>query len=739
MYLELFSGLEGRPEIANELSLFNRAGDLYLRASKVPEAVEMYERAATLYADHGFPNNAIALCNKVLRNAPGRTHIYLTLAQLMVERGFVAEAKQNLLEYADRMQKAGKTDEAFRALKEFADLSPENEEIRLLLAEQLKAAARTAEAREQLAKLFHEAEASGDQRRSRATLAQIRAIDPDFDPSDAPKVKVKERKEKSSDLVFLDLDAEYRTDTAIEEAEGTADEVAPAPPQAPSSDLEAGPETLTIEPTVLESAETAAADADVGLEGLEGLEVARDFEEQAADVPSIEFEPTSLVEEAEEPAEDVRAEGVEPAEAIERFSADDLDFQVTPELTDTLEIPEVEAIPADDPLGAIEVPDLDLDGFDAAAGVEGSKETARADAVEPLDEIEDFPQEDVAVAEPELPLLDEVDDRAPAAVDLATLESAVADDPDHPGHHVALGEALLERGERERGLQELDIALTLHEGREEWSRAGTLVDEILRLDNNSVRHHQKRVEHAYRTGDKRHLVEAYVGLGDVLVRSEAMERAKLVYKRVLEHEPNNQSALAALGSLEPESPTAAAAEPAGADFVDLGALIFEDEPQRDTRMRVQDEEPTGDEERDFQELLAQFKRGIEANIEEDDWQAHYDLGVAFKEMGLLDEAIAEFQKALRSPAGRLRTAEALGGCFFEKHQFSVAATVMRRAVETDVAGDEAKIGLLYWLGRCDEEMGKKELALGHFQRVFALDIRFADVADRVKRLAGSVS
>jgi tetratricopeptide (TPR) repeat protein len=135
-------------------------------------------------------------------------------------------------------------------------------------------------------------------------------------------------------------------------------------------------------------------------------------------------------------------------------------------------------------------------------------------------------------------------------------------------------------------------------------------------------------------------------------------------------------------------------------------------------------------------MLAQFKRGIEANIEEEDWQAHYDLGVAFKEMGLLDEAIAEFQKALRSPAGRLRTAEALGGCFYDKAQFSVASTVMRRAVETDASGDEAKIGLLYWLGRCEEEMKRVPEALTFYQRVFALDIRFQDVRERVKRLTG---
>src|SRR5256885_16953447 len=63
------------------------------------------------------------------------------------------------------------------------------------------------------------------------------------------------------------------------------------------------------------------------------------------------------------------------------------------------------------------------------------------------------------------------------------------------------------------------------------------------------------------------------------------------------------------------------------DFVDLGAMILDEElPQRDTRMKVADEEPTGDEERDFQELLARFKQGIDENIDEADFQSHYDLG-----------------------------------------------------------------------------------------------------------------
>jgi tetratricopeptide (TPR) repeat protein len=741
--------LEGTQELANELALFNRVGDLYLKVQKVPEAVDMYERAANLYAEYGFPNNAIALCNKVLRNAPGRTHVYLRLAQLMVERGLVAQAKQNLLEYAERMQTAGKTDEAFRALKEFADLSPDNEEIRLLLAEQLKNAARTVEAREQLAKLFAESEAKGDERHSRTTLQNIKAIDPDFDPETAPKAKVKTPSKKSSDLVFLDLEEEYRTGEPPARAVGRptpARSAAPATADLPlvpdtseaaeetaveEVETPAEPESLVIETSALAGAEDAA----VEIAPVEGLDIERTSladeevtEDEVPAAPAFEIERTSL---AEEEAEEEPAAAAPPLDVLlERASVE----------TPVLDVPEVEEVepvtakaeaePSEIELepapaeATLEVPDLDVESLELP------------ELEQEVPELEEVPEEAVAAATPAAP-------PAYETPDVPTLEARVADDPDDPRAHVALGEALIEAGKRERGIEELDIALGLRETAEQWNDVRRIVREILRLEPNSVRHHQKRVEASFRSDEKRDIVEAYLGLANALLRSGNIERAEMVFKRVLEYDRDNHEAKEALAGLvpeEPEAPTpvpAAAGPKGGGDYVDLGALIFDEEVTRDTRMRVEDEEPTGDEERDFNEMLSQFKRGIEQNIEDEEWQAHYDLGVAFKEMGLLDEAIAEFQKALRSPAGRLRTAEALGSCFFDKGQFSVASTVMRRAVETDPSSDDSKIALLYWMGRSEEEMGRRTEALAWFQRVFALDIRFADVADRVERLAAS--
>jgi tetratricopeptide (TPR) repeat protein len=171
------------------------------------------------------------------------------------------------------------------------------------------------------------------------------------------------------------------------------------------------------------------------------------------------------------------------------------------------------------------------------------------------------------------------------------------------------------------------------------------------------------------------------------------------------------------------------------DFIDLGALIMDDDRVKDTRMRVEDEEPTGDEQKDFQEMLLQFKRGIDENIAAEDFESHYDLGVAFKEMGLLDEAISEFQKALRAPEVRLKTSEALGSAFYDKGQFAIAEAILKRAVESLNATDDEQIGLIYWLARAQEAQGKAEAAITTYERVMAVEIGFMDASARMGKLA----
>src|SRR5256884_3158020 len=121
-----------------DLSIYNRIGDLFIKLRDPGQAADYYDQAVDKYAELGFHNNAIAMCNKVLRNAPARQATYLKLAKLYAAKGFIAEAKQNFVEYAERMQKVGKIEHAFAALKEFTDISGESQGLRGMLEEHLK-------------------------------------------------------------------------------------------------------------------------------------------------------------------------------------------------------------------------------------------------------------------------------------------------------------------------------------------------------------------------------------------------------------------------------------------------------------------------------------------------------------------------------------------------------------------------------------------------------------------------
>jgi len=158
------------------------------------------------------------------------------------------------------------------------------------------------------------------------------------------------------------------------------------------------------------------------------------------------------------------------------------------------------------------------------------------------------------------------------------------------------------------------------------------------------------------------------------------------------------------------------------------------EEQKSTRFTVAYEEPSGDEEADFAKMLSQFKDKVSENLDTSDVRAHYDLGTAYKEMGLLDEAITSFQAALRASASHLPTYEMMGQTFIEMGQPEAAVRSLERALDTASTVEDELVGIYYYLGRAHEELQNKESAMDYYDRVFALDINFADVTERLREL-----
>src|SRR5688572_1301874 len=236
VYVELLAEMEKTPEEL-DVALFNRVGDLMVKAGNVAQAVDYYEKAVDHYVEGGFFNNAIALCNKILRSSPGRATVYYKLGKISAHKGFKADAKTNFLEYADRMQKAGQTDEAFRALAEFADLCPDQTDIRLMLADQLAKAGKKDKAIEQLQILHEQLDSEGNAAEAEATAQRLKAIDPSIEPRTAggDGGGGGGGGGGAGDLVFLDLSdspkaAAARRSVALKRATSAGMKAIPTPP-----------------------------------------------------------------------------------------------------------------------------------------------------------------------------------------------------------------------------------------------------------------------------------------------------------------------------------------------------------------------------------------------------------------------------------------------------------------------------------------------------------------------------
>jgi tetratricopeptide (TPR) repeat protein len=757
---EFESGADPSPDVG----VYNKVGDLHIKANEPAAAVQVFERAVDLYTDQGLTNNAIALCGKILRVNPGRVQVYLKLAQLHARKNVVSDAKKNLIEYVERMNAFNKLDEAADAAKKFAEQFADNAELRGLVVELLNAAAREHADNEKLQALVADLNTMGEGRSSTTVRRPSRM-------STAVK--------KAGDLVFLSFGDEEEED-----------EKKPAPPKpaaaAPAPPKPAVPPAAPPKPSAPPAAAAAAPAAPKAPPAAPAKPAVPPAAAAPKAPPKAPEPPPPLAIERTSLADDSGAAVINDSGAGQLdglmvtgmdAGADSLDVDL-PDLDLPVDMGDLSAAetpaditPADIDLSSSDMssdlsiePSVELDAPLGGSAFDTPSPTLRSTGEHSAFTGGTF-EPGVDTPDLDTPLVEEpmvfIEAEAPAPPSISELEERILDDPDNPEHHRALGEALLAAGQTQRGHEELELTLDRYEALEDWPKALDVANELISLDTAAVRFYQKRVELSFRLGDREHLVDSYLELGDALLRSGAVDKAIAVYRRVAEHDPGNARAATALQTLageEPPAPKPAAKAPpaksapsapaapptprasrpvptASDGFVDLGAFIMEEEEEKDTRMRIEEEEPSGDEEKDFSSMLSAFKQGIERTVAEEDFQTHYDLGVAFKEMGLLDEAIGEFQKALRAPEGKLKSSEALGTAFFEKEQYNVAETILKRATENITASEQEMLGLWYWLGRSCEAQGKNAEANAAYQHVTSVNIKFLDTADRVRALS----
>jgi pilus assembly protein FimV len=145
---------------------------------------------------------------------------------------------------------------------------------------------------------------------------------------------------------------------------------------------------------------------------------------------------------------------------------------------------------------------------------------------------------------------------------------------------------------------------------------------------------------------------------------------------------------------------------------------------------------------DIAEMFGELRHDLEADAAstDEDPETHYNLGIAFREMGLLDEAIGELQKACQSfdhghPFPQImQTYTWLAQCFLDKGVPEAAVRWYDKALNVVGIDGETRVALHYELASAYETAGDKPAALRHFMEVYGSNIDYRDVAERIKAL-----
>jgi len=776
----------------DELGLYNRIGDLHIRLGEVAQAVECYELAADRYTENQLPTSAVALCNKILRVAPDRTDVFRRLAVLHAETGLIAEARTAMLQYVDRMESAGSLGAALEAVQEYVNLV-EDDGVRLHVADLLSSRGHIPQAIAQLrlgagvsrerggdASAFESkiqelgevvggddrpagieaTPVSGQLNLSEALLTKFdeaRGRPDGFEPT--PAVSPIRELRRSTGAVADEL-AEFRTargaeldeadveqhydlgvafqamgleEEAVQELRiglsdpalrrsaaerigsilGTSDAPAgrpeaPGPASQLSSDLtDADAAAGAASPAASRSQDLKAPFFRARLAQYRIRQAeesgARDFGSHL-ELGAAYAEMGLAVEAARELAEASGGGGSVGSRAVRML----LDLAVDPATASEVSVEILERLHAAGGSAEIRAAVASL----AERLGEDHPERSRLDSLRSSEEGDD-PREGAPESPPTLDEMLEQLGEIPGS-------PAVAVDPERSDEAAVLvgdAQALMAEGRDDEASSRLLQALELYEDARDFGEAIYAVDLLLGIRPDDVVLHHQRAEFARAAGDRETLLESYMGLAESLCRQEAPDSARTVYGRVLEIEPHHAEARQRLEALSRRT------------------LAAGQQPLVDDRSAPG---PTENGSETFDALLDELKESDEAERAsfDGDAQAHFELGVAFKQMEMWEEAISELNQAVAGREDPRPVLEALADCHLRSGDAERAEEVLRRAEAHPANRDRPSAGLAYRIARLHEQRGEASEAIEWLLRVISIDPDFKDAASRLSALSG---
>lgn len=264
-------------------------------------------------------------------------------------------------------------------------------------------------------------------------------------------------------------------------------------------------------------------------------------------------------------------------------------------------------------------------------------------------------------------------------------------------------------------------ALELFEKMRDAVHAIRTVDRLLALRPDDVVLHHQKTEFAIMMNDRELLISAYLDLAACLRRQNGFRSARTVYGRILDLDSQNAEARAGIAAVEADE--------------------LARERRRRQRAPVAPDQPATSESAapaspgEFDQIFDELREpGEESSaVTAEDFDSRFELGVAFRQMEMWDEAAREFKAAAQGMTDPLPAYERLGECLNALRRYDEARRTLGVAVTHP--GEEAdKVGILFQLGVAHLRSGDREGARSFLQRVVQIDPTRADAAQLLSSL-----
>jgi tetratricopeptide (TPR) repeat protein len=283
---------------------------------------------------------------------------------------------------------------------------------------------------------------------------------------------------------------------------------------------------------------------------------------------------------------------------------------------------------------------------------------------------------------------------------------------------IELGELYLSLGSEDEAIDCFRNAALSAWNKEDYDQAIKLNKKIADLRPFDVKSRQQLVEINKLRGDKECMVKSMLDLAETLNRRDAKSEARALYEKILEVDPENVTANEMLAVSEPPK-----------DFIDLGEVL---------RTELEEEKKVGAVQ-SIDELISEFRREVFESIGEGDYRSHYDLGVAYKGMGLFHEAIEEFEIASKDENLKLKAIEMIGSCFFERDKIEDALRVLNDGLKVSNRPAQEYFGIYFHIGQCYEKEGNLTNALKAYIQAYNIDKKVPDLIKKINKLKNELS